>query len=55
MSLSKRDEMKLDNAGQIITSEIQVKAREDVPRGTERKRDRREGEIEGLREKGINF
>src|SRR5215475_4173173 len=34
MSLSKRDEMKLDNVGQIITSEIQVKAMEDVPRGT---------------------
>ncbi len=27
--------MKLDNDGQIITSEIQVKAREGVPRGTE--------------------
>jgi len=35
MSISKRDEMKLDNVGQIITSEIQVKAREDVPRGTD--------------------
>src|SRR6266508_1889986 len=38
MSISKRDEMKLDNVGQIITSEIQVKAMEDVPRGTERRR-----------------
>src|SRR5262252_3093141 len=39
ISISRRDEMKLDNVGQIITSEIQVKAREGVPRGTEEQRD----------------
>src|SRR5262245_49261695 len=44
MSLSKRDEMKLDSAGQIITSEIQVKARASVPRGTEGRRVRERGE-----------
>src|SRR5215468_5897464 len=35
MSISRRDEMKLDNITQITTSEILVKAREGVPRGTD--------------------
>src|SRR5262245_28459398 len=43
MSISRRDEMNLDNAGQIITSEIHVKAMEGVPRGTEGQRDRATG------------
>jgi len=50
MSISRRDEIKLDNVGQIITSEIQVKAREGVPRGTEGDRQRdRENERQGMR------
>jgi hypothetical protein len=47
--------MKLDNVGQIITSEIQVKAWEDVPRGTEGRRvgERRSGRASEQESEGV--